>query len=101
IICIRFEAMVALGAGVDADWQGHRVDQLNRIGGLFTDDGQPLLNHCFHLPEVGCLASKEGALPELWEEMGVMTTEIVVNGFILVKAKILTADLKRNHFFIG
>ena len=61
VIGFKLEAFVARGAGISANWQGHRIDRLYDCIGLTTDDDQTFLDGGFHLPEISRLTKKTRA----------------------------------------
>lgn len=56
------ETTIPPTAGIATDRQRQGLDDLDRVGGLSVHLRQPLLDGCFHLPEVGGLPREESAV---------------------------------------
>jgi len=101
LISKRLEAAVAATAGVATHGQRQGINDLDGIGGLPTDLGQPLLNGGFDLPEVRGLTDKERALLQVRKEVGVGGAEVPKEVLVGSQLEILATDLQGEDFFIA
>jgi hypothetical protein len=88
------KAFAPVGAGEEARWQGHRVDECE--GRVVGGEREHLLPEVFlDLPEVGALSGEGGAVDftQGWEALGVMTPEVTKDRLVGVEPQELSDDL--------
>jgi hypothetical protein len=66
-----------------------------------TDVRQALLDSGFDLPQVSSLADKRGTIPKCWEEMAIVTAEVMTNIFVVGQLEVITADFPGDDFLLA
>ena len=77
-----------------------RYGYLDRVGGLSTDLGQPLLEGGCDLPQVSGLPDKQGTIRQAGKEVGVMGPKVGKEVLVGGQLEVFAAEFHRDHFFI-